>query len=188
MFDKLLPTREAATSRVLKTSVLLASVQVELPHAFYVRPGVDVGDHAFAVPNPAADDGEALSVRHESGPAAGLALGRTIVVARVVPVAVEGVALWSRGGEATGTRCRRASRPSRCCGSDGRDSSTDQPEKPRPSFRGGAVFFSPRMGSSLPARPGSGGASWESDTNRPLKAEKLSAAHLFQCPRQDSNL
>lgn len=105
MFDELLPARTAATSRVLKTWAVLASVQVELPRAFYVRPGVGVGDHAYAVTAPAVDGDEAgLPVRHESGRAAGLALGRTIVVARVVPVAIEGVALWSKGGESTGTR------------------------------------------------------------------------------------
>jgi hypothetical protein len=104
MFDESLPLHEAAADPVLKTSAVLASVQVELSRAFYVRPGVGFGNHVFAVPDPAAGDEEPLSTGIESGPAAGLALGRTFVVARTVPIAIEGVALWSRGGENTDTR------------------------------------------------------------------------------------
>jgi len=103
MLDESLPSHEAATPHVLKTSSLLASVQVGLPRSFFVRPGIGMADHGFAVSDPFPNDDVAM-VAHETRPAAGLALGRTMVVARVVPVAIEGVALWSRGSESTGTR------------------------------------------------------------------------------------
>jgi len=104
LFDELLPIGTAATSPVLKTAAMLASVQVELPRAFYVRPGVGWGNHAFVVPDSATTDEGLLYTAHESGSAAELAVGRTLVVARVVPIAIEGVALWTRGGDNSGNR------------------------------------------------------------------------------------
>jgi hypothetical protein len=89
---------------VLNTVSLLASVQVGLPGAMYVRPGVGVASHAFATYNLFGTDTPTAETSHEAGPAAGIALGRTMNLAGRFPVAVEGVALWTGGEDSTGSR------------------------------------------------------------------------------------
>jgi len=88
---------------VLSTVSVLASVQVGLPGAFYVRPGVGIGSHAFAVYR-LDTDAPMAETSHEAGPAAGLAIGRTLSLSRRFPVAVEGVAYWTGGEDSTGSR------------------------------------------------------------------------------------
>jgi hypothetical protein len=89
---------------VLNTVSLLASVQVGLSGAMYVRPGIGLGSHAFAAYNLFSDDTPTAETSHEAGPALGLALGRTMNVAGRFPIAVEGVALWTGGEDSTGSR------------------------------------------------------------------------------------
>jgi hypothetical protein len=97
-------TQVMRSPSVLNTVSLLASVQVGLPRAFYVRPGVGVASHAFAVYNLFGTDAPTAETSHEAGPAAGIALGRTMNLAGRFPVAVEGVALWTGGEDSTGSR------------------------------------------------------------------------------------
>jgi hypothetical protein len=89
---------------MLSTISVLASVQVGLPGAFHVRPGVGLGSHAFPVYNLFGTDTPVASTSHEAGLAAGLALGRTMNVAGRFPVAIEAVGLWSGGEDSTGSR------------------------------------------------------------------------------------
>jgi hypothetical protein len=97
-------TQVMRSPSVLNTVSLLASLQVGLPRAFYVRPGIGVASHAFAVYNLFGTDTPTAETSHEAGPAAGIALGRTMNVAGRIPVAVEGIALWSGGEDSTGAR------------------------------------------------------------------------------------
>ena len=97
-------TQVVRSPSVLNTVSLLASLQVGLPRAFYVRPGIGVGSHAFAAYNLFGTDTPTAETSHEAGPAAGIALGRTMNLAGRFPVAVEGVALWSGGEDSTGSR------------------------------------------------------------------------------------
>jgi hypothetical protein len=97
-------TQVVRSPSVLNTVSLLASVQVGLPRAFYVRPGLGVASHAFAVYNLFGTDTPTAETSHEAGPAAGFALGRTMNLAGRFPVAVEGVALWTGGEDSTGSR------------------------------------------------------------------------------------
>lgn len=100
MFDERLPIGYAATSPVLKSAGLIVSVQMELPGSFYVRPGFGSGIHAFVDPDSAATEFGSLYTDHETGRAASLAVGRTIAGV----LAVEGSALWTRGGKISGNR------------------------------------------------------------------------------------
>ena len=102
--DVALPERVATAEHVLSTSAFLASVQVELPASFYARPGVGSAYHQFVAPDSATDEDGALYADIETVPAASLALGRTMLVARPLVVAVEGTALWTRNGEVSGDR------------------------------------------------------------------------------------
>jgi hypothetical protein len=97
-------TQVIRSPSVLNTVSLLASVQVGLPRAFYVRPGVGVASHAFATYNLFGTDAPTAETNHEAGPAAGIALGRTMNLAGRFPVAVEGIALWTGGEDSTGSR------------------------------------------------------------------------------------
>lgn len=102
--DVALPERVATTEHVLTTSAFLASVQVELPASFYVRPGVGSAYHQFVAPDSATNEYGALYADVETVPAASLAIGRTMLVARPLVVAVEGTSLWTRNGEVSGDR------------------------------------------------------------------------------------
>jgi hypothetical protein len=88
---------------VLSTASLLASVQVGAPGGFYLRPGVGVGTHAFASYNLFGDTPSA-ETSHETGVAAGLALGRVMNPAGRFPIAIEGVGVWTGGEDSTGAR------------------------------------------------------------------------------------
>jgi hypothetical protein len=89
--------------RVLQTMSLLASVQVGLPGDLYVRPGVGVAWHSFPVYH-VDSDAMSAEMSEEAGPAAQLAVGRTLRLSRRVPVAVEAIGLWSGGEDSTGAR------------------------------------------------------------------------------------
>ena len=89
--------------QVLQTMSLLAGVQVGLPGDLYVRPGVGVAWHWFPEYN-VLTDALSAGVSNEAGPAAQLAVGRTLRVSRRVPVAVEAIGLWSGGEDSTGAR------------------------------------------------------------------------------------
>jgi hypothetical protein len=89
---------------MLSTLSVLASLQVGLPGAYYVRPGVGVGYHAFPSYNLFGSDLATAETSHEAGPAAGIAIGRTLNVAGRFPIAVEGIGLWSHGEDSTGSR------------------------------------------------------------------------------------
>ena len=104
VFDEWLPIGYTTSSAVLKTGAVLASVQVELPRSFYVRPGVGYGNHAFVAPDSATTDDGYFYTAHESGSAASLTIGRTLLAARPAVVAIEGTALWTRGGDVSGNR------------------------------------------------------------------------------------
>jgi hypothetical protein len=97
-------TQVVRTPEVLNTVSVLASVQVGLPAAMYVRPGIGLGRHAFPVYNLFGTDPPTAGTSHEGGPAAGIALGRTMNPSGRFPVAVEGVVLWSGGEDGTGSR------------------------------------------------------------------------------------
>jgi len=89
--------------KVLQTMSLLASVQVGLPGDFYVRPGAGLAWHSFPVYRFDVDV-QTAEMSEEAGPAAQLALGRTLRLSRRVPVAVEAIGLWSGGEDSTGPR------------------------------------------------------------------------------------
>ena len=89
---------------VLNTQSVLLSLQVGVPDQVYVRPGIGLGRHAFASYLVGQSSVERAEVSHEGGLAAGLALGRVFSVAQRVPMAVEGVVLWSGGEDSTGSR------------------------------------------------------------------------------------
>ncbi|MFL5540308.1 MAG: hypothetical protein ACJ8J0_15060 [Longimicrobiaceae bacterium] len=93
----------ARRPRVLQTMSLLASMQVGLPGDFYVRPGVGLAWHSFPVYH-LDTDAPIAEMSEEAGPAAQLALGRTLRLSRRVPVAVEAIGLWSGGEDSTGAR------------------------------------------------------------------------------------
>lgn len=93
----------ARRPKVLQTMSLLASVQVGLPGDLYVRPGVGVAWHSFPVYHVDSDD-QFAELSEEAGPAAQLALGRTLRLSRRFPVAVEAIGLWSGGEDSTGAR------------------------------------------------------------------------------------
>ncbi|HKP75910.1 MAG TPA: hypothetical protein VJT67_10235 [Longimicrobiaceae bacterium] len=100
------PSPQLAFARrpeVLQTMSLLGSVQVGLPGDLYVRPGVGVAWHSFPVYNV---DFDAISagMSEEAGPAAQLAIGRTLRLSPRLPVAVEAIGLWSGGEDSTGAR------------------------------------------------------------------------------------
>ena len=88
---------------VLQTMSLLASMQIGLPGDLYVRPGLGVAWHSFPVYHIDSDDLFA-EMSEEAGPAAQLAIGRTLHLSRRVPVAVEAIGLWSGGEDSTGPR------------------------------------------------------------------------------------
>ena len=96
-------TQVARRPSTLSTFSVLASVQVGLPGAFYVRPGVGVASHAFPVYD-FSDDTPTAGTSHEAGPSAGIAIGRTMNLSRRFPIAVEGIAHWSGGEDSTGSR------------------------------------------------------------------------------------
>jgi hypothetical protein len=102
-------TGGAQTTQVLRTpSVLniysaLASVQIGLPRGLYVRPGIGLGFHSFASYR-LDPDAPLAETSQEGGPAAGIALGRTLNALGRFPIAVEGIALWSGGEDSTGSR------------------------------------------------------------------------------------
>jgi hypothetical protein len=88
---------------VLQTMSLLASVQVGLPGNLYVRPGLGLAWHSFPVYTLGTDAPRA-EMSEEAGPAAQLAVGRTLRLSRRFPVAVEAIGLWSQGEDSTGSR------------------------------------------------------------------------------------
>jgi len=96
-------TQVVRRPEVLQTMSLLASVQVGLPGDLYVRPGVGLAWHAFPVYK-LDGDVQGAGVSNEAGPAAQLALGRTLRLSRRFPVAVEAIGLWSEGEDSTGSR------------------------------------------------------------------------------------
>ncbi|MFL5383868.1 MAG: hypothetical protein ACJ8GN_15210 [Longimicrobiaceae bacterium] len=89
--------------KVLGTMSLLASVQVGLPGDLYLRPGAGVAWHMFPVYTFDVDV-QGTGVSNEAGPAAQLAVGRTLRLSRRFPVAVEAIGLWSGGEDSTGAR------------------------------------------------------------------------------------
>jgi len=89
--------------KVLQTMSLLAAVQVGLPGDLYVRPGLGVAWHSFPVYHVDTDDMFA-EMSEEAGPAAQLAIGRTLRLSPRFPVAVEAIGLWSGGEDSTGAR------------------------------------------------------------------------------------
>jgi hypothetical protein len=93
----------ARRPRVLQTMSLLASVQVGLSGDFYVRPGAGVAWHSFPVYH-IDSDVQFAEMSEEAGPAAQLAVGRTLRLSRRFPVAVEAIGLWSGGEDSTGAR------------------------------------------------------------------------------------
>jgi hypothetical protein len=97
-------TQVVRTPSVLNTVSVLASVQVGLPGGIYLRPGIGAGRHAFPTYNLFGGDTPTAETSHEAGPAAQIALGRTMNLAGRFPVAVEGIGLWSGGEDSTGSR------------------------------------------------------------------------------------
>ena len=89
--------------KILQTMSLLAAVQVGLPGDLYVRPGVGLAWHNFPVYR-LDTDAPVAEVSEEAGPAAQLALGRTLRLSRRFPVAIEAIGLWSEGEDSTGSR------------------------------------------------------------------------------------
>jgi hypothetical protein len=89
--------------RTLNTISVLAAVQVGLPGELYVRPAAGLAWHSFPVYH-LGTDAPTVDVREEAGPAAQLAIGRTLRLSRRVPVAVEAIGLWSGGEDSTGAR------------------------------------------------------------------------------------
>lgn len=89
--------------RVLHTVSLLASVQVAVSDAVYLRPGLGVSRHSFAtfVATPAGWMG---AVSHEVGPAAEITVGHLAGAGQRLPVAMEGFALLSHGEDSSGSR------------------------------------------------------------------------------------
>jgi hypothetical protein len=96
-------TQVVRRPEVLQTMSLLASVQVGLPHALYVRPGAGLAWHSFPVYELFGDT-QSAEMSEEAGLAAQLAVGRTLRLSRRFPVAVEAIALWSGGEDSTGAR------------------------------------------------------------------------------------
>ena len=92
------------SNRKLQTGAILASVQFGNPNTLYVRPGVGLGAHAFTAWYPLANDGYEERTHYEPGLAAGIAVGRQVSVIPGVPLAVEGVALWTGGEDSTTPR------------------------------------------------------------------------------------
>ena len=89
--------------RVLQTMSWLAALQVGLPGDLYVRPGVGLAWHSFPFYD-FSSDAIGAGISMEAGPAAQLAVGRTLHLSRRVPVAVEAIGLWSGGEDSTGAR------------------------------------------------------------------------------------
>ena len=89
--------------RVLQTMSLLAAVQVGLPGELYVRPGLGLAWHSFPVYH-FETDAMWAGMSEEAGPAAQLAVGRTLRLSPRFPVAVEAIGLWSGGEDSTGAR------------------------------------------------------------------------------------
>jgi hypothetical protein len=89
--------------KILQTLSLLASVQVGLPGDLYARPGVGIAWHSFPVYT-FDGDVQGSGISFEAGPAAQLAVGRTLRLSPRFPVAVEAIGLWSGGEDSTGAR------------------------------------------------------------------------------------
>jgi len=88
---------------VLQTMSWLAALQVGLPGDLYVRPGVGIAWHAFPFYD-FSSDAIGAGTSMEAGPAAQLAVGRTLRLSPRFPVAVEAIGLWSGGEDSTGAR------------------------------------------------------------------------------------
>lgn len=93
----------AFRNRQLTTGAVLASVQVGTP-ALYVRPGVGISRHAFTSYYPLPADGYAPETSYESGPAAGLTVGRRVNFIPGFPLQVEAVGMWTGGEDSSGSR------------------------------------------------------------------------------------
>ena len=96
-------TQVVRRPRTLNTISVLAAVQVGLPGELYVRPAAGLAWQSFPVYD-LGTDAPTLDVREEAGPAAQLAIGRTLRLSRRFPVAVEAIGLWSGGEDSTGAR------------------------------------------------------------------------------------
>ena len=96
-------TQVVRRPRTLNTISVLAAVQVGLPGELYVRPAAGLAWHSFPVYH-LGTDAPIVDVSEEAGPAAQLAIGRTLRLSRRVPVAVEAIGLWSGGEDSTGAR------------------------------------------------------------------------------------
>jgi hypothetical protein len=93
----------ARAQPVLRTTSLLASVQVGAESGVYVRTGIGLSRHDFRVFMPEVEGRYTAAISHEAGPAAGVAIGRTLLLAGF-PLQVEAVGLLSHGEDSSGSR------------------------------------------------------------------------------------
>jgi hypothetical protein len=97
-------TTQENPAEVAGTQVLLAYVQLKTV-GIYLRPGVGLGRHAFAVYTVGAGNEVVdASTSHETGPAVGITVGYSATLSRRVSLGVESVAVLSKGEDSSGAR------------------------------------------------------------------------------------
>jgi hypothetical protein len=91
-------------AEVAGTQVLLAYVQVKTV-GIYLRPGIGLGRHDFAVYRfGAGNEVVDAYLSHEAGPAVGITVGYSAPLGRRVSLGVESVAVLSKGEDSSGSR------------------------------------------------------------------------------------